>query len=231
MIKKTHKLRSSAQSILRDFPVDELHIRSGSRYESIKDIFEAAAEAIRKCSEDRIGFLLTIHVAGQMCNLMIERLSADTGIRAGWIWDAWVQLLHEGVAFYGLPHEVRKDVDKKRPGDPESPFLLLIRELQKHIPTELRRHLSPETALAPAINRARLSDWWSNLLPPELLISPKDLEKGHAEFRDRLVANPNWVQSRPRQFQDPKLVRARKEIEKDIEVRPTETKRRRRPRH
>ena len=45
--------------------------------------------------------------------------------------------------------------------------MALIAALQQHIPKELRRH-ETQDALAGAIHRARKSNWWPRLLPPNL---------------------------------------------------------------
>jgi hypothetical protein len=72
----------------------------------------------------------------------------------GEIWDVWINTLTTIMKDNGLPYEVRKDVDKRK-GDSPSPFVALIRELQKSLPKELRKSMTSDDALAQRISRAR----------------------------------------------------------------------------
>jgi hypothetical protein len=69
-------------------------------------------------------------------------------------WDWWVVMLGRHLGDNGLPIRVRKDSDKQK-SDVPSPFVALIRELQKLLPKEYRRSGHSNNALAQAIVRAR----------------------------------------------------------------------------
>jgi hypothetical protein len=71
----------------------------------------------------------------------------------GEIWDLWIDALTTIMKDNGLPYEARKDTDKRK--RESSPFVALIRELQKSLPKELRKSMTSDDALAQRISRAR----------------------------------------------------------------------------
>jgi hypothetical protein len=76
------------------------------------------------------------------------------GHREGDCWRGWVQALTRIAKQHRLPIGSRTDTDKHWRGP--SPFVVLVRELQRFVPTEARRHTND--ALAKAIQRARRSE-------------------------------------------------------------------------
>jgi hypothetical protein len=70
------------------------------------------------------------------------------------IWDLWVTTLTSTLRENGLPTSVRKDSDKQK-GHLPSPFVALIRELQKSLPPKYRPPFHSDEALGQAISRAR----------------------------------------------------------------------------
>jgi hypothetical protein len=72
----------------------------------------------------------------------------------GEAWNVWVNALTKIMDKNGLPYKVRMDTDKKAE-DVHSPFVRLIRELQKCLPKECRRFTHSDDALAKGIHRAR----------------------------------------------------------------------------
>jgi hypothetical protein len=76
------------------------------------------------------------------------------GHREGDCWRGWVRALTRIAKQHRLPIGSRTDTDKHWRGP--SPFVVLVRELQRFVPTEARRHTND--ALAKAIQRARRSE-------------------------------------------------------------------------
>lgn len=74
----------------------------------------------------------------------------------GYAWETWIQDLTQIARMFGLPYQIRKDWDKQAELSP-SPFVKLVMELQKHLPTTLRRHYGNGAlpALTQAIYRTR----------------------------------------------------------------------------
>jgi hypothetical protein len=142
------------------------------------------------------------------CNLMLRDWATDGGLREGRMWEAWVQSIGELMQHHGLPHAARKDSDKRDSDRVKSQFVLLIDELQKHIPKKLRRHAQSTDALAQAIYRARKSNWWPQLVPQNirgeaasLEESPEEQAERYSRFRQKLAMLPNWVERRPGSFE------------------------------
>jgi hypothetical protein len=75
------------------------------------------------------------------------------GHREGDWWREWVVALTRIARQHKLPIGVRTDTDKNMRGP--SPFVVLVRELQRYMPSEARRHMASDGALAKAIQRAR----------------------------------------------------------------------------
>jgi hypothetical protein len=86
------------------------------------------------------------------CNAALREIERPTTAmrQEGESWAKWVRGLTHVLKAAGLPTGVSKDVRS-----PTSPFTRLIRELQKCIPQELRRHTQSAEALAKAISRVR----------------------------------------------------------------------------
>jgi hypothetical protein len=76
------------------------------------------------------------------------------GHREGDCWRGWMQNLTRIAKEHGLPTAARTDTDKIA-GDRPSPFVALVRELQRLVPTAAARHAHSNDALAKAIQRAR----------------------------------------------------------------------------
>jgi hypothetical protein len=76
------------------------------------------------------------------------------GHREGDCWRGWVQNLTYIAKAHGLPTAARTDTDKIA-GDKPSPFVALVRELQRLVPAATARHAHSNDALAKAIQRAR----------------------------------------------------------------------------
>jgi hypothetical protein len=89
------------------------------------------------------------------CDLALRNLERDreSGFRKGGMWNRWVRKLTATLKAKQLPIEARKDTDKHT-GLP-SPFVCFLRELQKCIPTDFRRSIQSDGALAQAIYTAR----------------------------------------------------------------------------
>ena len=86
------------------------------------------------------------------CEQSLAELS-ETNREEGAAWDLWVQQLSSFFKAAGLPTAARKDSDKQKNSSP-SPFVVLIRELQKCVPRACYRQRSDST-LATAISAAR----------------------------------------------------------------------------
>ena len=166
MIEKTNKLRDAAQSLLQEAGLPG----EAAAWSSFEDIADVTATVLTEFPVDEVQFLTMVHSLLASCQLMIKKWETDPGLREGQMWDAWVQSINETMQRHGLPSAARKDSDsdKPYPDRPSSNFVRLIDELQKHIPKELRRHTQSFDGLAQAIYRARKSNWWPQLLPPEV---------------------------------------------------------------
>lgn len=71
-----------------------------------------------------------------------------------YIWSIWVNGITKIIKDHNMPYAVRKDSDKNKTGAP-SPFVVLIRELQRFMPKECRKFAHSDDALAQGISRAR----------------------------------------------------------------------------
>jgi hypothetical protein len=101
----------------------------------------------------RLGCLLQLLFLG--CTSALKELDDPNapGHREGDCWRGWVRELTRIAKHHNLPASVRTDTDKHWRGP--SPFVVLLRELQRHVPPEARRHKKSDDALAKAIQRAR----------------------------------------------------------------------------
>jgi hypothetical protein len=80
----------------------------------------------------------------------------EVGYVQGTMWARWVYWLTIIMLEYKLPYKARKDSDKQK-GEVSSPFVLLVKELQKHLPVETQQTIPKRDVytLAQAIYRAR----------------------------------------------------------------------------
>jgi hypothetical protein len=89
------------------------------------------------------------------CDKALSKLRPEPTIltlRAGDAWQVWIRQLCEIMKENSLPCSVRKDSDKSAK---LSPFVVLVRELQKCLPKETAFPAHSDRALAEAIGRAR----------------------------------------------------------------------------
>jgi hypothetical protein len=114
-------------------------------------------------NRDKLRFLSRLMTSFAVaCNRALSHLDNPTnrGRREGETWENWVRKLTRILDATQLPTKVRKDSDKNITKKP-SPFVALVRELQKCIPKEYRRSqahsasLEANIALSEAIVRAR----------------------------------------------------------------------------
>jgi hypothetical protein len=84
------------------------------------------------------------------CHRSFEELdNPDYSVQEGEAWERWIRSLTALFASAALPTGARKD-------NPEaSPFVALVRELQKCLPADFQRHTHSDLALSKAIGRAR----------------------------------------------------------------------------
>ena len=205
MIAKTQKLRDAARSLLEEI---DRPVKDNATWKSFEAMVEATATVVKEFPNEHVQFLMVVNSVFEGCNLILREWASDRGLREGRMWDVWVQGISERMQDHGLPHAARKDVDKRDSSQVNSQFVLLIDELQKHIPKKLRRHAHSSDALAQAISRARKSNWWSKLVPsninleaaPSVVESPEDRAERYKKFRQELEKDPNWVERRPGSF-------------------------------
>jgi hypothetical protein len=203
LVEKTKTLKNAAQSFLQEVGCE---VKEDAGQTSFESLTAALATVVKESLNDHLQFMLVVHSTNSACDLMLRTWELDEGLREGWTWDAWVQSIGELMQDHGLPSAARKDSDKRDATKVNSQFVCLIRELQEHIPNELRRHISPD-ALAQAIYRARKSNWWPDLLPKKLtdderafIEAPEERVKRYKTFTDKLASDPNWIQRSPGSF-------------------------------
>jgi hypothetical protein len=94
-------------------------------------------------------------LVSKSCDLALRDLvrERESGFHKGGMWNLWVRKLTAALRARQLPIEARKDTDKHT-GLP-SPFVGFLQELQKCIPTEFRRSVHSDGALAQAVYTAR----------------------------------------------------------------------------
>jgi hypothetical protein len=92
------------------------------------------------------------------CDLSLKELSepSTATFEKGESWKHWIPQLTEIMREAGLPTGTRKDTDKSK-SDRPSPFVALVRELQKCLPDGCRPSTHSDSALAERIVRARAS--------------------------------------------------------------------------
>jgi hypothetical protein len=102
----------------------------------------------------RFILLLTSGIAAASAKAVgnLNEEAAKDHFRPGEPWDSWIRRLTEILQEHGLPWAVPKDSDKRTH---DVPFVALVRELQKCVPPQFRRHTHSESALEQAIYRAR----------------------------------------------------------------------------
>jgi hypothetical protein len=102
-----------------------------------------------------LNLLRAFHIA---CNTSIKQLnepSSSSTFRKGNAWTNWISRLTEILSGAKLAAAVRKDIGSKSRSDQQSPFTLLVWELQLCLPIECRRHTHSVAALADAISEER----------------------------------------------------------------------------
>ena len=102
-----------------------------------------------------LSLLRAFHIA---CNTSIKQLNeppASSTFRKGNAWTNWISRLTEILRGAKLPFGVGKPIGNKSRSDKQSPFTLLVWELQLCLPAECRRHTHSVTALADAIIEVR----------------------------------------------------------------------------
>lgn len=203
MIAKTRNLRDAARSLLEE---TDRPVKEDAAWKSFEAMTEETATVVKEFPNDHVQFLLVVNSVFEGCNLMLRDWASDRGLREGKMWDAWVQGISERMQYHGFPHAARKDVDKRDSSQVNSQFVLLINELQKHIPKKLCHHTQSIDALAQAIYRARKSNWWPELVPlneeeaASLVESREEQTERYRRFRQKLAMDPNWVERRPGSF-------------------------------
>jgi len=102
-----------------------------------------------------LNLIRAFHIA---CNASIKQLneaSVSSNFRKDNPWTNWISRLTEIFSGVKLPVAVRKDIGNKSRSDKDSPFTLLVWELQSCLPSECRRHTRSVTALSDAISEER----------------------------------------------------------------------------
>jgi hypothetical protein len=90
------------------------------------------------------------------CNAALKELSESTSFKKeGDAWGSWIRKLNRIMENNGLLADVRKDAGNKSKSDKQSPFTLLVGELQSCLSVGSRRHTHSRGALATAITRVR----------------------------------------------------------------------------
>jgi|ERR1700733_5814623 hypothetical protein len=200
---KTNKLKNAAKLLLQEAG---LLVNENDVLASFDVLADALNTVVKEYSNEDLQFLLVVKSMHSACDLMLRNWESDGGLHEGRMWDAWVQSINELMQYHSLPSTVRTDSrDLKKVN---SEFVWMIKELQKHIPRELRRHDHTSDALAKAIQRARKSNWWLKLIPPDIrerfaldLESPEERANRSAFFQQMLRTLPGWVEVSPGRFE------------------------------
>jgi hypothetical protein len=86
----------------------------------------------------------------------LEQQPQPRWLKEGYAWCFWSFGLGQELEDHGLPSAIRKDADKRKPGQLHSPFVLFVEELQKYLPSDFTRGGVKSTdALAQGLYRAR----------------------------------------------------------------------------
>jgi hypothetical protein len=96
-------------------------------------------------------FLAAFQVA---CDAALKEISEFPALKEGDEWNSWIRSLNRIAKENGLPFKVRKDAGNKSKNDKQSPFTLLVKELQSGLPVECQRHTHSLGALATTISQA-----------------------------------------------------------------------------
>jgi hypothetical protein len=204
---KTKKLKNDAKSLLQ---VAGLLVNENDVWASFEELADALNTVVKECSNEQVQFLLVVNSMHSACDLILRNWDSDSGLHEGRMWDAWVQSINELMQYHDLPSTVRTD---SRDKDVNSEFVCMIKELQEHIPKELRRHDHSPDALAKAIQRARKSNWWLKLIPPNIrekialdLESSDERANRYASFQQMLRTLPGWVEVSPGGFERSEMI-------------------------
>jgi hypothetical protein len=93
------------------------------------------------------------------------------GHREGNCWQGWVRAVTRIAKRHKLPIGAHTDKNSRGP----SPFVVLLRELQRYVPPKARRHTHSDDALAKAIQRARRGKHSRTILPDLSNLSDESL--------------------------------------------------------
>jgi hypothetical protein len=89
------------------------------------------------------------------CDTLLAKLTAGLGFQEGEAWKHFIRVMTEICDKAGLPTGASQSRDKRSDNKP-SPFVAFISEIQKRLPSDIRRHdRADPTSLAKKINEAR----------------------------------------------------------------------------
>jgi hypothetical protein len=162
VVRKLQKLLAAARSLRVELTTEPLPTYGNISLEEIyRDYFYRPKRSSHPSNGLPFLLLDAVDVAIAISTLAIRTFDEESSrkekevdaIPEGEMWSMWISTLTRLMKKYGLPHEVRKDVDKRK-GLP-SPFVRLVRELQRCMPRECRKFTQSDDALAQGISRAR----------------------------------------------------------------------------
>jgi hypothetical protein len=161
VLEKLQKLTDAAKSLRQEFSQKALPDYRKSTLQAI--YAEFFNPPIPMPGPDQLSLFLACVLEATIATseLMAEELkihpaeeSSMLGFSQGEIWALWINMVTTIMKDSALPYEARKDSDKRKSDSP-SPFVALVRELQKSLPIELQKSTQSDDALAQAIYRAR----------------------------------------------------------------------------
>jgi hypothetical protein len=168
VLKKLRKLSAAATSLRGELSAKPI---SRNTYASLKEIYTEFLNDPKgraPLPHELMWFLLdvldlaiaTSDFASRQLQKNSDVPDTNFGFLQSEIWNLWVNSITTIMKQHKCPYKVRKDSDKRH--GPPSPFVTLIRELQKSLPVEFRRFTQSDDALAQAIHRARQGEDFSN---------------------------------------------------------------------
>ena len=149
-VKDVEKLATAVRKSGRKF-LDDLGrlLRPGDATQYLQHLIEKQPSIREGHHKIRNLFSLNTSLLDACCRAERE-LGECEGFEEGVQWKQWVSDIASVLAGRGLDWTARKDAS----GESASPLVILVRELQRRIPQEYRRHTQSDGALAQQISAA-----------------------------------------------------------------------------
>jgi hypothetical protein len=154
---------TAANKRIREIRQGALQLKSTLNKRTLPDHNERALSLLLKDEIKRLGpprsdLRESAMMAGRLvvaCDRLLAKIASGQGVEEGEAWKHFIRVVTAILKKAGLPTGASQSCDK-RSDDTPSPFVALISEMQKRLPSNIRRHERADPlSLAKKINEAR----------------------------------------------------------------------------